>query len=32
MLDAPVEERIGGWNVGKKQYTAVECVAVKMMK
>ncbi len=25
-----VEERIGGWNVGKKRYTEVEYVAVKM--
>ncbi len=29
MLNAPVEERIGGWNVYKKQYTEVEYVAVK---
>ncbi len=29
VLDAPVEERIGGWNVTKKWYTEVEYVAVK---
>ncbi len=26
---APVEEWIGGWNVGKKRHTKVEYVAVK---
>jgi hypothetical protein len=26
---APVEERIGGWNVGKKLYTEGEYVTVK---
>jgi hypothetical protein len=30
LLNAPVEEWIGGWNVGKKQCTKVEYVAVKM--
>jgi hypothetical protein len=29
MLDAPVEEWIGGWNEAKKQYTEVEYAAVK---
>jgi hypothetical protein len=29
VLDAPVEEQIGGWNVDIKQYTEVEYVAVK---
>jgi hypothetical protein len=29
LSDAPVEERIGGWNVAKKQYTEVEYVVVK---
>ncbi len=28
--NAPVEKRIGGQNVGKKQFTEVEYVAVKM--
>jgi hypothetical protein len=28
-LNAPVEERNGGWNVDKEQYTEVEYVAVK---
>jgi hypothetical protein len=27
--DAPVEERIGGWNVHEKQYTDVEYFTVK---
>jgi hypothetical protein len=27
--DAPVEERIGGWNVDEKQYTEVEYFAIK---
>ena len=27
VLDAPVEEQIGGWNVDIKQYTEVEYVA-----
>jgi hypothetical protein len=29
VLNAPVEERIGGQNVYKKQYTEVEYVTVK---
>jgi hypothetical protein len=29
VLNAPVEERISGWNVDKKQYTEVEYVTVK---
>jgi hypothetical protein len=29
LSNAPVEKQIGGWNVGKKQYTEVEYVAVK---
>jgi hypothetical protein len=29
MSNTPVEEQIGGWNVGKKQYTKVEYVMVK---
>ncbi len=29
LLNASVEERIGGWNVGIKQYTEVKYVAVK---
>ncbi len=29
LLDAPVEEWIGGWNVDKKQNTEVEYVAIK---
>ncbi len=29
LSNAPVEERIEGWNVGRMQYTEVEYVAVK---
>ncbi len=29
MLNAPLEERIGGWSVDKKRYTKVEYVVVK---
>jgi hypothetical protein len=29
VLDAPVEEWIGGCNVGKKRYTEIEYVAIK---
>jgi hypothetical protein len=28
--NAPVEEQIGGWNVGKNPHTKVEYVAIKM--
>jgi hypothetical protein len=29
MTDTPVDEQIGCWDVLKKQYKRVECVAVK---
>jgi hypothetical protein len=32
VMDAPVDERIDCWNLLKKQYEEVECVAVKIMK
>jgi hypothetical protein len=32
VMNAPVDERFGGWNMVKKQYEEVECVAVKIMK
>jgi hypothetical protein len=32
LLDAPVDEQMGHWNVLKKQYKEVECVTVKIMK
>jgi hypothetical protein len=32
VTNAPVDEQIGHWNVLKKQYIEVECVAVKIMK
>ena len=32
VTEAPVDERIGHWNVLKKQYKEVECVAMKIMK
>ncbi len=32
MMGAPVDEQLGRWNVSKKQYEEVECVAVKTTK
>jgi hypothetical protein len=32
VMDAPVDERIGHWNVIRKQYKEVEYVTVKIMK
>jgi hypothetical protein len=32
LMNAPVDERVGCWNVLKKQYTEVECVGVKITK
>jgi hypothetical protein len=29
VMNAPVDEQIGGWNVVEKQYEKVECVALK---
>jgi hypothetical protein len=30
--NAPVEERIGCWNMVEKQYEEIECVALKVTK